>query len=242
MVEPTGNLAGHVGPGLAYLLWAVVWLVLLRRDPGPEGIVAPLERVQLISWLKIVALPVGFVTEVPPSSWSAMSIAMSWHHITMYLPVALSGVVDLLARRGRLSPHATHGAYALAFAVGAVVMFGHGNPAGVEGRAHFLLAVLYTACALAAMAELAWPGSHARRVHAGAQVALGLWWIEAGWMLFLSGWDLGDPARVMWVVTLFSVTLTLSATILTAASVGPARARRAEPARAAPGEAAVEVV
>jgi hypothetical protein len=221
-MEASGNLQGHVGPGLAYLLWACIWLVLLRADPGPDGVVTPLERVPLVSWAKIIALPIGFAFEVPRSTWSPMSFAMGWQHITIYVPVALSGVVDLFARRGRLSPHATHGAYALAFAIGAIVMFGHGNPVGVEGMAHLLLAVLYSSCALAALVRLAWPSGRTRLLHAAAQLALGLWYIVAGVVLFLSGWNLGDPTRVMWVVTLFALTLTTAAAVLVVASVGPA--------------------
>jgi hypothetical protein len=227
MLQPTGNLIGHVGPGMAYLVWAAAWLIAFARDPGPVGVVQPIERHAVWSWLKILALPVGVSAELPQRTWSAMSIAMSWQHISVYLPLALSGVVDLLARRGRLSPQATHGAYAVAFATGGLVMFGHGNPPGVEGRSHVLLAGTYLACALAGLLELAWPGPRARLLRAGTQFALGLWLVVIGWVLFLSGWDLADHARVMWVVTLYAWTVTAAAAVVALASAGAGPQRQA---------------
>ena len=222
MVEATGNLAGHFGPGLAYVAWAWTWLAALRREPGPVGAVVPIERGRVVPWMKVAALAVGAATEMPPSTWSAMSTAMAWNHIAMYLPVAFSGAVDLLARRGRVSAGATHGAYALAFILAGLVLLGHGNPGGVEGTSHLLLSATYGACALAALAELAWPGPRARWLRAGAQLALGFWWIAIGWALYLSGWDLGDPSRVLWLFTMYAAAVTLAAVVIVAATPAPA--------------------
>ncbi|MBI1808397.1 MAG: DUF716 domain-containing protein [Gemmatimonadetes bacterium] len=224
MHEVTGDLAGHVGPGIGFMVWAVVWMLALRRDAGPSSPV-PLESQRYMPATKMVFAVVAVLLHIPPATWSAMSKAMAWQHMTMFVGYGLTGFVDLLARRGRVGPQATHAALLTAIVVNAVLFVGHGNLAGLEATSHRLLLCLLAATAASVALELLRPSSLARWLRAGTMFATGLWFATIGWVLYLSGWELDDPTREMTLYTLWGLTVFVAAGVTLAA-----RARSARPA------------
>jgi hypothetical protein len=226
-LAPTGNLLGHIGPGLGLLLWAIPWLMAATRRSDPSEPHA-LEPAAWIGWLKLAAVPIGVFAHVPtPASWSTASVAMAWQHASMFLPFGLSGIVDLLVGVRRLDPRVSFGAGAVALAVAGLLFLGHGNPAGVEGTAHLLLGISFVIAAIGAALESGVYAALGKALRIGGVLTTATWFIVVGWLLYLSGWDLADHANVMWTFTLFSWCVVISATalVLTALRRGPTRER-----------------
>ncbi|MBX9927324.1 MAG: hypothetical protein K2X99_00295, partial [Gemmatimonadaceae bacterium] len=111
-----GDFVGHWLPGVALLFWAFVWLRRLRANAGANT-PQPLESSLPIIVVKILVGVIGIAVHVPPAHWPEMSRAMAWQHQSMFGPIALSGAVDLLERRGHVGPRATHTALLFAFAI-----------------------------------------------------------------------------------------------------------------------------
>jgi hypothetical protein len=214
----TGNLPGHVLPGLLLLFWSLTWVIAIRRDSGTAR-QRPLERSRAIPFIKILVGPVGVVVHIPPSTWSAMSKAMAWQHASMFVAFSLSGVVDLLVERGRLDVRASLIAFAGAMGIGALLLVGHENPGGLESTSHMLLALTFSCCAATAILELLQPSSMARWLRSGALLLAALWMLTTSWVLFLSGWELDDPSRRMWLFTLFAANTFIAATVLIWAAI-----------------------
>jgi hypothetical protein len=133
-----------------------------------------------------------------------MDVVMSWQHVTMYSAFALTGVVDLLALRGIVSGRATYLAFAAAQANAGFLFAGHGAHGGVEGLVHAYLAWVFFAVAALAAAESVRPSAALKWMRMGSQLALGSWFIVAGWILYRSGWDLAAPYREGWSSMAFS--------------------------------------
>lgn len=93
MVGPSGNFLGHFAPGLIFIALGLWWLAeLIFRGPRKPGEL--LERTIQVPLLKFVVLVIAGYIEMPNSGWFPMDWVMGWHHITVYLAFALSGVVD----------------------------------------------------------------------------------------------------------------------------------------------------
>jgi hypothetical protein len=219
MAAPSGTFLGHLLPGLAFLALGMVWLVEVVRSRGVRSAGQPLESGTLTPWAKILTLFVGGWVEMPNSGWYPADYVMGWHHITIYMGFALSGVVDLLHRRGGLSARATYLAFGGACLNGAFLFFGHGNHGGVESTAHLLLATQFAACGALAAAEGLWPGRDLHWFRTGSMLILGGWFVSIAWLLFRSGWDLADPVRVGWVYPMFSWVVLGVAAVLVVLSV-----------------------
>jgi hypothetical protein len=203
-MELSSTFEGHVLPGSMFLLWAFIWMaeVFLRRRGGPgrtleSGIFVPL--------VKVVIPLVGVWVEIPGQGWYPADVMMSWQHVTMYSVFSLSGVVDLLARRGLLSNGSTYVAFAAAHANAGFLFMGHsGHGPIVEGLVHLLLAMVFFSVAGFALAELARPAAGLHWMRMGAQLVLGSWFIVGGWILYRSGWDLAAPFNEGWSSMAFS--------------------------------------
>lgn len=181
---------GHVLPGALFILWAMLWIAerFMSGPGGREG--ARLETTLHLPILKVVLPLVGVWIEIPGDGWGPMTTLMSWQHVTMYFAFALTGVVDLLARRGRLSGATTYAAYAAAHVNAGALFWGHAVHGGVDGVVHKILALAFFGVAALALLEIARPSSGILWARVGAQLALGSWFILGGWILYLSGWDL----------------------------------------------------
>lgn len=195
--ELSSTFEGHVLPGAMFLFWAVCWVAqsFQRRNDGPDR---PLESGLFVPIAKIVLPLLGVWLEIPGQGWYPMDVVMSWQHVTMYAAFALTGVVDLLARQGVVSPRATYLAFAAAQTNAGFLFAGHGSQAGVEGLVHAYLAWVFFAVATIAVVEAVRPSSLVKWLRIGSQLALGGWFIVAGWILYRSGWDLAAPFREGW--------------------------------------------
>jgi hypothetical protein len=195
MAGPSGTFVGHLVPGVVFTLWGLWWLwEIAMRGPvrAPDE---PVERTLFPPGLKIAAFVVALPLELPNAGWEPMDWVMGWHHITGYLGFALSGIVDLAARRGWLSHRATYYALAGAAFNGAILFYGHGNAPGVEGSAHNILMMLFFAVGIFAILEVASPTWRLEWFRIGSMISLGLWLSLTAWILFRSGWDLQDHVR-----------------------------------------------
>lgn len=231
-VEVTGTLAGHLLPGSLFIVWALVSMVeaVLRRDPSRAD--RPLESGLAMPVLKVVLPVVGMWAEIPGQGWPpgrgwpADAILMNWQHVTMYGVFALSGVVDLLARRGALSARSTLAAYAAAHANAGFLFWAHGSHGGVPGVVHSLLVLAFAGAAGTALIELARPSRGAAWARRGGLLAVGSWFVVVGWILYLSAWDLGDPVREGWSYTMFSWTMAATAAVTIALRMAAGRSSR----------------
>jgi hypothetical protein len=231
-VEVTGTLAGHLLPGTLFIVWALVWMsqAVVRRDPDRGD--QPLESGLAMPVLKIVLPVVGMWAEIPGQGWPpgrgwpADAILMNWQHVTMYGVFALSGMVDLLARRGALSAQATLATYAAAHANAGFLFWAHGAHGGVPGVVHSLLVLAFAGAAGTALVELARPSRGTAWARRGALLAVGAWFIVVGWILYVSAWDLGDRVREGWSYMLFSWTVAAVAAVTIAFRVIAGRRAR----------------
>lgn len=202
-VEVGGTFAGHVFPGSLFVAWAFLWLAESVHRPPPAHD-APLERGSLLPALKVVLPLVGVWLELPNSGWFPADAMLGWQHITMYVAFALTGVVDVLVRGGRLSHGAGHVAYGGAMLNAGILFWGHGQHGGVPGVAHTLLALLFFASATLPLVELAVPGRGVEWLRKGSLLALGSWFVLIAWILYRSEWEMADPVREGWTYLLFS--------------------------------------
>jgi hypothetical protein len=223
MAGPSGTFVGHLIPGVVFTIWGLWWLWEVAgsgrvRQPGEA-----VERTLFPPTVKILAVLIALPLELPNSGWQPMDWVMGWHHITGYLGFGLSGVVDLLARRGLVSSRATYFALAGAAINGAVLFYGHGNAPGVEGTAHNLLMLMFFAVAAFTVLELAVPSWNLEWFRIGSMIGLGAWLSITAWILFRSGWDMSDHVREGHVWLRFSWMTMTVAVVTTAGSI---RARR----------------
>ena len=202
-IEVTGTFAGHVLPGTLFVAWALFWIAEALLAPRAVG-ESPLERSAVLPLLKIVLPLVAVWFELPDSGWFPADAMMGWQHIAMYVGFSLSGIVDLLVRRGSLSPPAGYAAYAAALLNAGLLFWAHGGHDGVPGVAHTLLALLFVAAATFPLVELSRPGLGLEWVRRGTLLALGSWFIVIAWVLYRSEWDMADPVREGWTYVLFS--------------------------------------
>ena len=138
---------------------------------------------------------------------------MNWQHVTMYSVFGLSGVVEFMARAGRVSTQATFVAYAAAMANAGFLFWGHSSHGGVEGTIHSLLALVFFSTAALALVETVRPSGGLVWGRIGAQLLLGAWFVVGAWIIFRSGWDLADPVRLGWTYTAFSWTAASAAVV-----------------------------
>ena len=71
---------------------------------------------------------------------------------------------------------------------------------------HAVLALSFFFVAALAMAETIRPSAGLAWGRIGAQLVLGSWFVVGGWILYRSGWNLADPARLGWTYMAFSWT------------------------------------
>lgn len=203
--ELSSTFEGHVLPGAMFLVWALYWIGQSFRRGAEAGAGRALEEGTFLPVAKIVLPLVGVWVEIPGQGWYPDDVIMSWQHVTMYGVFSLSGIADLLARRGLLSGTATYVTFAAAHANAGFLFWGHSAAhGGVEGVVHKLLASVFFAVALSAVFEMSRPSEGARWMRIGAQLVLGSWFIVGGWILYRSGWDLAAPFREGWTSVSFS--------------------------------------
>lgn len=215
---PSGTFVGHLAPGIVFTIWGLWWMWELVASGRPRRPGEPVERTLFPPALKILAVLVALPLELPNSGWRPMDWVMGWHHITGYMGFALSGLVDIAARRGALSHRATYFALAGAAVNGAVLFYGHGNAPGVEGTAHNILMLMFISVAVFSLLEIAAPSWPFEWFRIGSMIGLGLWLSITAWILFRSGWDMHDHVRVGHVWLRFSWMIMVVATITTVAS------------------------
>jgi hypothetical protein len=205
-VALSGTFWGHALPGSFFLAWAAYWVGIAMLRGVAAGAGRTLERNALVPAGKVLLAVVGVWIEIPGQGWYPADVMMSWQHVAMYSVFGLSGVVDLLARAGRLSPQSTFVAYAGAMGNAGLLFWGHAGHGGVEGTIHAILALVFFAAAAVALVETVRPSGGLVWARIGAQVLLGAWFIVGAWIIYRSGWDLADPIREGWTYTIFSWT------------------------------------
>lgn len=211
--QASGTLGGHALPGAMFILWALIWMAQTARARSDATARRTLETSLYVPVLKIALPLVGAWIEIPGRGWYPMDVMMGWHHVNMYAVFSLSGVIDLLARRGRLGTGAGHFAYAAASLNAGFLFLVHGEHGGVAGAVHALLAGLFATAALAALVEWWRPSPGGTWTRIGALLAVGSWFMTGGWILYLSGWDLADPIREGWAYLVFSWMLVVVAVL-----------------------------
>lgn len=225
---PSGTFIGHLLPGIAFMIWGAWWLFELLRDGAPDA-GAPVERSLFPPVVKMLLVPAAVFLEMPNSGWEPMDAVMGWHHSTGYIGFGLSGIVDVLARRGILSARASYLALAAAAFNASVLFYGHGNSAGVESIMHNLLMLTFMSVGVFALLETAVPSWPFAWFRAGSMLALGGWLTLTAWILFRSGWDLADHVREGWAYVSYSWLVMGVATLVTTVSLwvgrGVARGR-----------------
>lgn len=202
--QASGTLLGHVAGGTAFFAWGVLWLVQNAREGGARAAGAAVESGIGAPIGKIVFVALMVWGEWPNSGWRPHDFVMAVHHMTAYSGVGLTGVVDLLARSGRVSSRATYVAFAAAMFNLAFLFAVHGNPAGAEAAGHLVLEVTWLALGLFALLEILLPSSGIHWFRIGAMIASGTWVLTLSWILYLSGWNLADPLTVSWTYLAFS--------------------------------------
>jgi hypothetical protein len=237
-VEVTGTLTGHLLPGTLFVLWALVWMgqAVIGRETSPSDV--PLETGLVVPVLKVILALVGVWAEIPGQGWPPGrgwppdAILTNWQHVTMYGVFGLTGVVDLLSARGALPYRVTHAAYAAAHANAGFLFLGHGSHGGVPGVVHSLLVLAFAGAALTALLEIARPSPGVSWARRGALLAVGSWFIAAGWILYLSGWDPADAVREGWSYMVFSWTMVVAGAV----TIGAWMLARREASRGRRGE------
>ena len=198
MLGGGGTYIGHVLPGIGLALIALVWVIQDLRSDSSLDSSGPIQLGALIPWFKIVVPAAIIWQEIPGRGWYPMDIVMGWQHATIHATLVLSGVVDLMHRRGRLSGLATYNAFGGAMLVGGAIFAGHGNHDGMSTVAHLLLAALFMASGLLTLAE-GWSRRALRPVRQAAVMATGTWLATIGWIIFGSGWDEMSMISTGWV-------------------------------------------
>jgi hypothetical protein len=215
--ELSSTFEGHVLPGAMFLIWAVYWIGQAFTQSRGGGGNRSIETGLFLPVAKIVLPLIGVWVEIPGQGWYPGDVMMSWQHVTMYSAFALTGVVDLMARRGVVSARATYLAFAAAHANAGFLFMGHTAHGGVEGLVHALLAWAFFVVAGLAVLEIALPAAGLKWMRIGAQLVVGSWFIVAGWILYRSGWDLAAPYREGWSSMAFSW-LVIGVSVLTVAA------------------------
>ena len=219
MPGPSGTFIGHLIPGILFAIWGLWWLWELVGTGRAREVGEPVERTLALPTLKILAVFIASPLEMPNAGWRPMDWVMGWHHITGYIGFGLCGLVDLAARRGLLSARATHIALAGAVFNGAILFYGHQNTPGVEGTAHDILMTMFVSVGVFGLLEIAAPSWRLEWFRIGSMIGLGAWLSITAWILFRSGWDMQDHARVGHVWLRFCWMIMPVATITTLASI-----------------------
>lgn len=230
---PSGTFIGHLLPGIAFMIWGAWWLFEIARAGGLQPPGTPAERTLFPPIVKILLVPTAVLLEMPNSGWEPMDAIMGWHHATGYIGFGLSGVVDVLARRGVLSARATYVALAAASFNGSVLFYGHGSGPGVETVAHNLLMLTFTSVGVFALLESSAPSWRFEWFRVGSMLTLGGWLSLTSWVLFRSGWNLTDHVREGWVYVSYSWMVMGVATLVAGVSLWVGRGTAGE--RAATG-------
>ena len=203
---------GHVLPGSMFILWALIWMAQRLTEGEDLARARSLETGLVLPVLKIVLPLLGVWVEIPGPRWGPTATLMSLQHVTMYSAFALTGVVDLLARRSFLPSASTYIAFAAAQTNAGFLFWGHAIHGGVDGVVHRILASAFFVTAGVAIVEAFRPAPGLGWVRIGAQLVLGGWFILGAWVLYLSGWELSNPVNegrssmiFSWLVMLVSV-------------------------------------
>jgi hypothetical protein len=199
LMELTGSFKGHALPGVMFLIWALWWtgeLVRKRGKVGEPG--GPLEVGLAAPWGKVLVPLFGIWAEVLRNGlrWTDGRID-NHEHATMYLAFALTGVVDLLARRGFVSNRLTYLAFAGAALNAGFLFSGHTHLGGLLDTVHQLLILLFVGTAAVAVAEYAFPAWDLRWARVGMVYLLGTWLIQIAYMLYVFDYDLMDRYVLM---------------------------------------------
>ncbi|MDT8342253.1 MAG: DUF716 domain-containing protein [Longimicrobiales bacterium] len=230
----SGTFQGHVLPGVLFLFWAAWWTFRLVRSRGAEAYTKGLlERGLFMPVAKVVLPVIGVVGELAPGGWEwRPAMVNNFQHAIMYVGFMVAGVVDLLARAGRVSRSATYLAYVGAAGNAALLFAGHGHMGGLPDTVHQILVYVFAAAIVLALVEIFIPDRGVAWLRVGAVYVLGLWFIEIAWMLYRSGWDMVDhhnqmKAYLFFSATLIGVTAALLALHQLLGAPGPGGRRRA---------------
>lgn len=189
MNHQMGDLPGHIFPGLAFVAWAALWCVVLLRR-GNQAATLPLE-----SWAKILIPLVEMGGELRWIGYPDVR-ATIYAHIAADVAVILSGVADLLTRRGRLPKGADRIALALALLIPAALFAVHDQHGPVATTAHRLFATALFAAGAFVLIENFRPAPIVRWARLYCVALAGMWFMHTGWMLYVAQYDLMSDALV----------------------------------------------
>jgi hypothetical protein len=122
---------------------------------------------------------------------------MNFQHVTMYGAFGAAAIVDLLARRGRVDPRLSWWTLGGAYFVAAVLFFAHGSPTPMSDAVHVLLALVLAASGFACVMEAGRTSPTLALIRAWLTMTVGTWFLEAAWVLALSGYNEGTIESVL---------------------------------------------
>jgi len=113
---------GHFSAGLFCVGWGSLWLHEAIQAADTDRTGRALEQTLTMPVVKILAVLI-WIPGMPHSGWEPMHIVMGWLHLTGYVAIGLSGVVDISARHGKIGSRATYFALAGASLINALLFW-----------------------------------------------------------------------------------------------------------------------
>ncbi|MDT8370302.1 MAG: DUF716 domain-containing protein [Longimicrobiales bacterium] len=204
----SGTFTGHFIPAVLLMIWAGWWIWQTISTRGAYVYrTGTIEEGAFMPWGKAILPFIGVLAELAPHGFAwKPSMMNNYQHAVMYVWFILAGVVDILARKGRVSRSATYIAYAAASLNTALLFAGHGHMGGVPDTVHQILLTLFALSAIIAIAEIRFPNGGIAWLRIGTLLLTGIWLVWIAWILYRSGYDLMDHKNQMKSWFFFSAT------------------------------------
>ncbi|XP_006816470.1 transmembrane protein 45B-like [Saccoglossus kowalevskii] len=232
----TGTFGGHVLPGTFFIIYSLWWLFhacrshILKRDKHDNdrrsssrcgrcaNMVFCRKALLLEGTIKVLACAIGVVVEGTSAEWKLrdehgeLHGQNDWHHVTMYIFFALSGVVDILSETCVKTVPGRNKLYlSLAFAVEGFLFYLHGHGRHpLDVMLHFLLVLAIFGAAVSTFIEMWFPGETFLSFFRVAFTLLqGTWFYQISFVLFdprpgAEPWDEDNMLNSTFITMIFT--------------------------------------